>query len=968
MYNVRKSNFLKEEIGIMRYYELTLPVNSEQIKERAVIRLTNYHHESAIGAVNSYMEKNSKNGLMFFTYREEDDGIRAVFTYDEKARSFSDAYEHIVCILNDVFGVSEVLPEPGEITMRSFFDRYIEAKRRDILWNFTYYRFTLGDWFLDLFNFGHDKNYSGKAKFSFDECLVPELAPEMHTIFDAGFVKELMNIESHASDRTEGINVVHYSISARSKEASLEMATTLANRLFNAGRISGKRIGMIGDIDPMVYKDNYIEEIIENSSGGIVVFDLRSKFGCGTSEYVMAAKFIADLFKRYRNQCLFVFSYDINEPGFAYQILPIIRNSAIIVSVREGSGDRLSAEDYLSSLIRGSELSEYACQAGEFLKDFGGDTFSQTDVIEAFEKFEPWCINKNILNAYDKDASEDYMLDRDENAGSHYDRLQKLIGLNAVKRQIDELLASSIVSRERKRRSGTDHGPGTLHMVFSGNPGTAKTTVARLFAGIGKEKGLLKSGVFVECGGMDLNGSPDIIHSKFIAAKGGVLFIDEAYGLFSFGSITTLVQEIENHRDDVVVILAGYSDAMKAFLRQNEGLKSRIPNWIDFPDYSTDELTEIFRFIVESMGFRASEDAVKEARYILQKARMTDDFGNGRYVRNLVERAVKHQSMRLYEIKKDVKKIRKKELFLITKEDVLSSEETSETAKREKGSAMRELDEMIGLKSVKAVIHRAIAHYKMNKLCMNRGINRDNASLHMVFTGNPGTAKTTVARLFAEILRDEMVLPTGKFIEVGRAELVGQFVGSTAIIVKNKFREAKGGVLFIDEAYALCDGYEKGFGNEAIDEINREIENNREDTIVIFAGYPEPMSEFIARNPGMRSRIAFHVQFDDYSVDELCEITRLMADRKGLNLTEAVMDKFREIYEQVEKEGDFGNGRFVRKLLEEAEMNQSVRLLELDEAALTDELITSIEEQDVPEARHGEDTETKCYKRRIGFD
>ena len=157
--------------------------------------------------------------------------------------------------------------------------------------------------------------------------------------------------------------------------------------------------------------------------------------------------------------------------------------------------------------------------------------------------------------------------------------------------------------------------------------------------------------------------------------------------------------------------------------------------------------------------------------------------------------------------------------------------------------------------------------------------------MHMVFTGSPGTAKTTVARLFAEILKDEKVLPVGQFVETGRADLVGAFVGHTAIQVTSKFHEAKGGVLFIDEAYSLCDDNRKSFGDEAIDTIVKEMENNREDTIVIFAGYTEPMQEFLDRNPGMRSRIAFHVDFDDYTVEELCDIAKLKLSQKNMTIT-----------------------------------------------------------------------------------
>lgn len=377
------------------------------------------------------------------------------------------------------------------------------------------------------------------------------------------------------------------------------------------------------------------------------------------------------------------------------------------------------------------------------------------------------------------------------------------------------------------------------------------------------------------------------------------------------GSVITLLQEMENHRDEVIVVLAGYNDSMKQFLGRNDGLKSRIPYWINFPDYDADELTEIFRNMLSDRGFTATEDAVKKAHYIFDKKVNVENFGNGRYVRNLLEDSIKRQSLRLMGANGDVAAVSQDDLFKIIEEDILDKNDITEPEpERESGTAMKELNSMIGLTSVKKVIRKAIANFKMSKRCIDMGMARNKASLHMVFTGNPGTAKTTVARLFAEILKDEKVLSTGKFVEAGRADLVGQYVGSTAPKVKEKFKEAKGGVLFIDEAYSLCECHNGGYGDEAINTIVQEMENHRDDVIVIFAGYPDEMQEFLNTNPGLRSRIAFHIEFEDYTTDELCDITRLKVSNMGMTITDAAMDKLRGIYEEARKSTDFGNGRF----------------------------------------------------------
>lgn len=196
-------------------------------------------------------------------------------------------------------------------------------------------------------------------------------------------------------------------------------------------------------------------------------------------------------------------------------------------------------------------------------------------------------------------------------------------------------------------------------------------------------------------------------------------------------------------------------------------------------------------------------------------------------------------------------------------------------------------------------------------------------------------------------MKDEKVLSTGTFMEVGRADLVGNHVGSTAPLVKKKFKEAQGGVLFIDKAYALCDSYENGFGDEAINTLVQEMENHREDVIVIFAGYTESMHKFLNRNPGMLSRIAFQVEFEDYTTDELCDITKLMLSEKQMTITDTAMKKLKENLDIARKENEYGNGRFVRKTLEEAEMNLAERILQFNESEITTEMLTTIIECDI---------------------
>ncbi len=294
---------------------------------------------------------------------------------------------------------------------------------------------------------------------------------------------------------------------------------------------------------------------------------------------------------------------------------------------------------------------------------------------------------------------------------------------------------------------------------------------------------------------------------------------------------------------------------------------------------------------------------------------------------------------------------------------------TAETVKAKiknsapKGSAYDKLQELIGLESAKEVMNNALNFYKAQKLFADRGMVAERPSMHMVFTGNPGTAKTTVARLFAQIMKENGLLTNGDMYEVGRADLVGKYVGSTAPLVKSAFKRAKGGVLFIDEAYSLVDDRDGLFGDEAINTIVQEMENNRKDTVVIFAGYPDKMDGFLNKNPGLRSRIAFHIPFDDYSAKELCDIAELIAAEKKLVLSDVAKNKLEGVFESAKEQNDFGNGRFARNIIEKAKMAQANRLIKMDFDSIADKDLITITAEDIETPK----TQTQEKVIKIGF-
>ena len=256
------------------------------------------------------------------------------------------------------------------------------------------------------------------------------------------------------------------------------------------------------------------------------------------------------------------------------------------------------------------------------------------------------------------------------------------------------------------------------------------------------------------------------------------------------------------------------------------------------------------------------------------------------------------------------------------------------------GESERKLNELIGLDGIKEAVTKIKTYALLNKDC-------GDLNLHMCFLGNPGSGKTEVARIIAGILYENRILPTNNLIEVDRSGLVSQYFGATAEKTSSVIARAMGGVLFIDEAYSLADEKGGSYGDEAINTIVQEMENRREDLVVIFAGYPNEMETFLNKNPGLRSRIAFHVQFADYDSQQLCDIARMIGKSKGVTLSEAAIAKLSTVFDSARLQPDFGNGRYVRNVIELSKMNQAARILSMDPDDVTENVLTSIEDVDI---------------------
>ena len=264
-----------------------------------------------------------------------------------------------------------------------------------------------------------------------------------------------------------------------------------------------------------------------------------------------------------------------------------------------------------------------------------------------------------------------------------------------------------------------------------------------------------------------------------------------------------------------------------------------------------------------------------------------------------------------------------------------------------------ELNGYIGLSSIKKEVGNLINLVTVYKMRKEHNLPTPKMSLHMVFTGNPGTGKTMIARLMARIYRALGVLSKGQLVEVDRSGLVAGYVGQTATKTQEVIDKAKGGVLFIDEAYALSGGGENDFGQEAIDTLLKAMEDNREDLVVIVAGYDGLMERFIHSNPGLESRFNRYLHFDDYDLDEMLAIFEMQCRKGCYELDDAARDDVKALISEANTNSiSFGNARGVRNIFEKVLVNQANRLAEMDDVTRDD--LMRITESDVQKAREEE--------------
>jgi SpoVK/Ycf46/Vps4 family AAA+-type ATPase len=535
--------------------------------------------------------------------------------------------------------------------------------------------------------------------------------------------------------------------------------------------------------------------------------------------------------------------------------------------------------------------------------------------------------------------------------------LDALVGLKEVKDEIHKLVNYTKVMQAREKQ-GLKVPKLSYHMVFTGNPGTGKTTVARILGDIYRELGILKSGHLVE---VDRSGlvaeyvgqTAQKTNKAIDEALDGVLFIDEAYALAGGGkgdygqeAIATLLKRMEDDRDRLVVIVAGYSKEMRDFLDANSGMRSRFNRYIDFPDYSAEELAEMFRRRAKQNQFVLSPELEAELPKLMRRVTGHRDqrFGNGRYVRNLFETAVERQANRLAAASNPSRE----QLMTLTVADVDPKSDSAQQGKEPTvADCLAELDGLIGMASVKTEVRKMTEFCQIAREREKAGMKNARLSYHMVFVGNPGTGKTTVARIMAKIFKALGILDKGHLVEVDRSALVAEYVGQTAVKTNKVIDSALGGVLFIDEAYTLVSGGPNDFGQEAIATLLKRMEDDRDRLIVIVAGYPDEMKKFIDANPGLNSRFTRYINFPDYTTKELAAMFRMYAKKNHYTLSPE-MDKYLVSaigYLTKKRDRNFGNGRYIRNLFEKAVEHQAGRLTRTPDR--TPEMLRTLELSDI---------------------
>ena len=596
---------------------------------------------------------------------------------------------------------------------------------------------------------------------------------------------------------------------------------------------------------------------------------------------------------------------DIFNYRISFGEMPEIEIKKEVIKKLEASGliagERFSdqLDDYIKAVYGKSDLKNL---------EFADSLYSMI-IKEHFGKEKIKILSEDSLPVYDKAKTYE------ESAFE----LNKMTGLKNIKIFIKELSFLYKAERIKKELS-------SLHMVFSGNAGTGKTTVAKKLAEIYYSLGIIKKNKVIEVGSSDLIAEyvgQTAVKTKNAcrSAYGGILFIDEAYALnpkssssgmsFRNDCINTLIQEMENNRDKLIVIMAGYPREMDDLLNSNPGLRSRIFKIIEFEDYTDDEMLEILEKMCKENDCILSVSAKEKAAKKIKSLRYEEGFGNGRSVRNMYMQIMqKYMSMESGNRQ-----------IVIRPEHIVLEREVSDYKELN-----TELNAMIGLNNVKSHIKEIMDTniYMKRKKTEEKGICVNN---NMLLVGNAGTGKSTVAEIISKMLFHIGATKSPRVEIMNTGELASRYVGDATTFLNKKISKALGGVLFIDEIYLLND-LNREISAEVIGVLLDVLENRREDLTVIIAGYEEETGIFLSSNRGLKSRFPNIIRFEDYNTDELSAMFADLCKKNDLRISKEALEKFRRVIDVEMKGVGFANGRTVRNIFDAAYRRHAVKIIE----------------------------------------
>lgn len=557
--------------------------------------------------------------------------------------------------------------------------------------------------------------------------------------------------------------------------------------------------------------------------------------------------------------------------------------------------------------------------------------------------------------------------------------LDALIGLKEVKETVRHARNFIEVQRRRCQVVGDNTAKALHFSFFQGGPGSGASAAARLLAGMLLKLGVLTKGHVVEatrkdllagCSSSEVEGR---LKKVMRAAEGGLLVLHDVDTLV--GSSDRAVEELLNNLSKqfenaggttewpqkLSMVVCGKRGELQKCLQDHPPIAGAVFAKLEFLDLTSQEISQILRKLVEDNKFQLHEDLTDEKLDTLVKRRMANSSGekaarNVRLAKAMLEDAVSRQTDRVYA----KETLSYAGLTTLVEQDFA---DRSGGVNEEAQAALKKLETIVGLKPVKDFVQSLYAQLQLEQQKRELGIEtRGSSTLHMVFTGNPGTGKTTVARVVADLLKALGLLRTGHLVEADRSALVAGYSGQTALKTKAIVESALGGVLFVDEAYALVgeDGKDS-FGREALDTLLKLVEDYRTDLVVVLAGYSAEMDQLISANPGLRSRFPTVLHFDDYSPDELLEIAGQMLLQDVLMLSQPAEDKLRNVLKKIalnkastnakpgSGDGDpraNGNGRAVRNLLERAKRAQAVRLQHMGQGRRSQEELCTLLPED----------------------